>query len=136
MSGILRQLRRWFSGKPQPSARTIPRDEPEEDEIPVRELTVAQLQAELDGEQPPLLLDVREPYEWRQVHMPNALHIPMHDIPARLGELSENRPIVVFCAHGSRSYSVAAYLMEQGYRASSLSGGITEWMRAGGEVVR
>jgi rhodanese-related sulfurtransferase len=90
----------------------------------------------LEREQPPLLLDVREPYEWRQVHIPFALQIPMNEVPHRVAELPKDRPIVVICAHGSRSYGVAGYLIEQGYTAYSLSGGITQWGRAGGEVSR
>jgi rhodanese-related sulfurtransferase len=87
-------------------------------------------------------LDVRELYEWRQVSIPGALHIPMNDTPWRLDELPREREIVVFCAHGNRSYGVAGYLMalcagfaiEQGFRARSLAGGITQWHRQGGAV--
>ena len=57
----------------------------------------------------------------------------MNDVPAQLTALPQERTIVVICAHGSRSYGVAGYLIEQGYRASSLRGGITEWVRNGGD---
>lgn len=83
---------------------------------------------------PPFLLDVREPFEWRQVRVPTAMHIPMNDVPERLGELPRGRPILVFCAHGGRSYGVAHYLIEQGFAASSLAGGITVWAHEGGPV--
>lgn len=81
-----------------------------------------------------LLLDCREPWEWRQAHIPGSLHIPMNETPFRLGELDKNREIVVVCAHGNRSYGVAGYLIQHGFRASSLRGGIVAWHARGGEV--
>jgi rhodanese-related sulfurtransferase len=136
MSNLLRQLRQRIFGKPSAPPRPLPLPEAEPDEIRVPEYTPTELQQALSSDQPPLLLDVREPYEWRQVHIPAALHIPMNEVPHRLAELPHTGAIVVFCAHGMRSYDVAGYLIEQGYQASSLAGGITEWVRAGGEFGR
>lgn len=119
------------------SSRTSPpppfmhEDEPE---IVVPEITVEELAAALSQSQPPLVLDVREPYEWRLVHMVDAHHVPMNDVPSQLDTLPRDRPVVVICAHGSRSYSVAAWLIEQGLDASSLQGGITQWASRGGAV--
>lgn len=131
MTEFLRHLRQRLWGKPIPQRRPQPPLAPEPEEIPVPEWTVADLQQALTDEQPLLLLDVREAYEWRQVHIPTALHIPMNDIPQQLAALPSNQRIVVFCAHGSRSYSVAGYLIEQGYTAYSLAGGISQLVRAG-----
>ncbi len=111
-------------------------------EVDVPEITVAALRQTLadaaqSGTVPPLLLDVREPYEWTQVHLADSLpaqHMPMNDVPDRLADLPRERDIVVLCAHGGRSYGVAAYLIEQGYAARSLDGGITQWAAQGGEV--
>ena len=136
MSELLHRLRQRFFGKPAAPPRPLPPPEPEPDEIHVPELSVAELREVLHSDQPPLLLDVREPYEWRQVHLPAALHIPMNEIPHRLAELPQTSVIVVFCAHGMRSYDVAGYLIDHGYQASSLAGGITEWVRSGGEYER
>ncbi len=119
---------------PQPLTRPLPPLDPEPEEIPVPEISVAALQVELTSDQPPLLLDVREPFEWNQVRIPDALHIPMNDLPSRLTELPKASPIVVFCAHGSRSYGVAHFLLEQGYLARSLAGGITQWHVQGNAV--
>lgn len=135
MANVLAQLWRRLTAKPTTPPRPLPPPEPEPEEITVPEISVAQLQAALAGASP-LVLDVRELYEWRQVHLPTALHIPMNEVPARLGELPQDQPIVVLCAHGSRSYGVAGYLIEQGYQASSLAGGITQWARDGGEISR
>ncbi|MCB0188310.1 MAG: rhodanese-like domain-containing protein, partial [Caldilineaceae bacterium] len=120
---MFNRLRNWFGSTKQKSApppRPLPPPEPEPEELVVPEVTVATLQEVLEQNVPPLLLDIREPWEWRQVHMPTALHIPMNDVPAQLTALPQERTIVVICAHGSRSYGVAGYLIEQGYRASSL----------------
>lgn len=132
MKKLFQQVCERIFGKPAQFTRVMPPPEPEPDEIPVPEIDVAALQAQMKTN-PPFLLDVREPYEWRQVHLPGALHIPMNDVPQRLDELPQTAPIVVFCAHGMRSYGVAGYLLEHGYQASSLAGGITAWVNAGGE---
>lgn len=136
--GWLKQLQGLLGQKKPPAQPTPPRVIPHENEpeIVVPELTPAQLTAALASDAPPLLLDVREMYEWRQVRMPAAYHIPMNDIPTRLAEVPQAQPLVVFCAHGSRSYSVAAWLIEQGYTASNLEGGITLWAARGGDVAQ
>jgi rhodanese-related sulfurtransferase len=119
------------------SAPTTPPRPPmpeEEPEIVVPEITVEELATALSQPQSPLVLDVREPYEWRLVRIADARHVPMNDVPAQLDTLPRDRAIVVMCAHGSRSYSVAAWLIEQGLNASSLQGGITQWASRGGAV--
>ena len=131
--GLFKSFKTLFS-KPVPSPRSAPPPEPEPEELVVPTVNVVELQAELTSEQPPLLLDVREPYEWNQVRIPAALHIPMNSVPSRLAELPKDKPIVVFCAHGSRSYGVAHYLLENGYTARNLDGGITIWHQQGGGV--
>jgi rhodanese-related sulfurtransferase len=108
--------------------------EEEPEEISVEEVAVEELREALTHAGAPLVLDVREPYEWRQVRMPGALHIPMNSVPDQLERLPKERPVVVICAHGNRSYGVAAWLMEQGYHAASLRGGITQWARHGGHI--
>jgi rhodanese-related sulfurtransferase len=120
--------------KPAPAPATAPTSSEPEETAPPEERTPAQVQAALAGSQPPFLLDVRERFEWEQVRIPAARHIPMNDVPDRLGELPRDRPIVVFCAHGSRSYGVAHYLREQGFAADNLEGGITQWRIKGGAV--
>jgi rhodanese-related sulfurtransferase len=95
------------------------------------EITVAQLQSHLASPNPPLLLDVREPWEYETTHIEGAKLIPMNEIPARaFQELNEEDPILVLCHHGARSLSVAAWLRNQGFdKAQSVSGGIDAWSR-------
>ena len=113
------------------------RQQPHE-EVAVPEVTVGELLAELKAEaaRTPFLLDIREPYERRQGYIPDNLHIPMNSIPARLAELPGDADIVVYCAHGNRSYSVTGWLIQQGYSARSLKGGIAAWGAQGGTVKR
>lgn len=95
----------------------------------MRLLSPSQLRQLLDGPNPtPLLLDVREPHEFAYCHIEGSLHIPMNDIPARIGELDPSRETVVICHHGMRSASVADYLIRQAFRnVANLAGGIDAW---------
>jgi rhodanese-related sulfurtransferase len=88
----------------------------EPEEIAVPELAATELRAALAEPAPPLILDVREQYEWNQVHLPEALHIPVNEVPARLGDLPRDRRIAVLCAHGSRSYGVDPLPARAGFR--------------------
>jgi len=75
-----------------------------------------------------VLLDCREPEELAIARIPGAVHVPMGDIPGRLPHLDPDLETIVFCHHGVRSLSVAAFLVTNGFaRVSSLSGGIDAW---------
>lgn len=80
----------------------------------------------------PLLLDVREPWEHQTASLPNALLMPMGDVPSRAhAELDPDAPIVVLCHHGMRSLSVTMWLRNQGFEnVQSLAGGIDGWSRS------
>jgi rhodanese-related sulfurtransferase len=79
----------------------------------------------------PLLLDVREPWEYQTASIPNSLFMPMGDVSSRAHtELDPDAPIVVMCHHGARSLNVTLWLRDQGFtHAQSLSGGIDAWSR-------
>ncbi len=95
------------------------------------EITVDQLKTLRSAEDPPLLLDVREPWEYATARIDGSTLIPMNEIPGRAHqELDEEQPILVLCHHGARSLSVAAWLRQQGFeKAQSVSGGIDAWSR-------
>jgi rhodanese-related sulfurtransferase len=83
---------------------------------------------------PPLLLDVREPWEVQVASVQpegfELVAIPMNEIPGRLAELPEDRPIACLCHHGMRSMNVAAFLARQGYAdVANIAGGIDAWSR-------
>jgi len=93
-------------------------------------LTAPELAAWLaDTSRPqPVLLDVREPWEFQTCHIEGSLPIPMNTVPARLQELDEEAPIVCICHHGARSMSVAAFLERNGFtQPINLTGGIHAW---------
>ena len=82
-----------------------------------------------------ILLDVREDDEWQRGHAPGAQHIPMGQIPARIGEIDSNTPLYVVCQGGGRSQRVAQYLAQNGFSPVNVSGGMMAWAGAGRPVV-
>jgi len=94
------------------------------------ELPVEELKKRLDAGEAPLLIDVREPWEYQIVSLPGATLMPMNTIPARMKELDRDAEIIVYCHHGSRSWNVAGYLAQNGFtRVQNLTGGIDSWAR-------
>ena len=92
------------------------------------EWTCEQVKARLDAAEPMRLVDCREPTEWAFNRIDGAMHVPMREIPARLGDLPRDQPILVYCHHGIRSLQVAAFLRERGFpEAWSMAGGIHPW---------
>jgi rhodanese-related sulfurtransferase len=83
------------------------------------------------GSQPqPLLLDVREPWEFEIGALPGAQSMPMGDVPARVGDLDADQPVVCICHHGMRSLRVAQFLQERGFgTVINLDGGVDAWAR-------
>ena len=83
------------------------------------------------------LLDVRTPQEYQQARLAGAVLIPVYEIERRIGEIPRNRPIVVYCAVGTRSNLVAGYLAEKGYReVYNMGDGIVGWFRNGYPLAR
>jgi rhodanese-related sulfurtransferase len=82
------------------------------------------------------LLDVREDDEWAAGHAPDATHLPMMQIPARIEEIPADRDVVVVCRVGGRSAQVVAYLQQHGLtRTINLDGGMSDWAAAGRPMV-
>jgi len=77
------------------------------------------------------LVDVREPWEYEEAHIPNCRLIPMGQVPGRLEEIDRETPAVIYCRSGSRSGKVVALLREHGYdKTLNLAGGILAWANA------
>jgi adenylyltransferase/sulfurtransferase len=75
-----------------------------------------------------VLLDVREPFEWDIVHVDGARHVPLRELPARLGELDGHAQVLVYCHHGTRSRQAVELLKAAGFaKARSVRGGIDAW---------
>jgi rhodanese-related sulfurtransferase len=91
----------------------------------------ARIRSIASGDDAPILLDVREPWEFETASLANSLLMPMGDVTSRAhAELDPDAHIIVVCHHGQRSLSVAMWLRGQGFeRAQSLAGGIDAWSR-------
>jgi len=75
-----------------------------------------------------VLLDCREAHEVAVARIEGSVWIPMREIPSRLSELGQDRPIVVYCHHGGRSRQVTQFLRRQGFaNAHNMAGGIDAW---------
>ena len=100
---------------------------------PVKEIGTLHV-TQLINRENAVLLDVREPKEFEGGKLPNAIHIPLSQLPGRIGELAKmtNRPIVVYCERGQRSRAAAATLAKQGFaNIYQLQGGLKSWKDAG-----
>lgn len=76
----------------------------------------------------PLLVDVREPWEFDVCHIEGSLHVPLGHLPARVAGLPQDRPLVIVCHHGNRSHHAAAWLQRMGFRdVHNLRGGVAAW---------
>ena len=97
----------------------------------MRELSATQLRDYLASESNnPLLLDVREPWEFRVCQIEGSQLIPMGQIPTSLKALDPQRETVVICHHGIRSRQVAMFLEYQGFAdVINLAGGVDAWAR-------
>jgi rhodanese-related sulfurtransferase len=76
------------------------------------------------------VVDVREPVEWAAGRIPGSLHVPLAELPARLGDLPEGDLLIV-CRSGNRSDRAARWLLVNGYDATNLAGGLVAWAGAG-----
>jgi rhodanese-related sulfurtransferase len=82
------------------------------------------------------LLDVREPDEWAAGHAPDAHHLPMMEVPARMAQVPTDTEVVVVCRSGGRSGQVVSYLMGNGWEnVRNLDGGMQAWAAAGRDIV-
>ncbi|HXM81916.1 MAG TPA: rhodanese-like domain-containing protein [Burkholderiales bacterium] len=82
------------------------------------------------GRARPVLLDVREPWEYQTARIEGSTHVPMREVPARVAELDPDKEVVVICHHGGRSLQVALFLEKQGFaHVHNLVGGVDAWAR-------
>ena len=91
-------------------------------------ITASELKGMQDRGEQFLLVDVREPAEWEIVRIPGAVLIPKGDLPAKLAELPQDKPIVTYCKTGVRSAEALALLKQAGFAdAKHVQGGVTAW---------
>jgi len=97
----------------------------------VREMTTGECRDYLaSATEKPVLLDVREPWEYRIVHLDDSVLVPMRQIPAAVDTLDRDRETIVICHHGVRSRQVALYLERLGFtNVVNLRGGMDAWAK-------
>jgi rhodanese-related sulfurtransferase len=97
----------------------------------MRELTPDECKAYLEqAETRPMLLDVREPWEYQIVHLEGSELVPMRMVPGIVASLDPHQETIVICHHGIRSRQVALFLEHQGFsNVVNLSGGLDAWAR-------
>jgi hydroxyacylglutathione hydrolase len=82
-----------------------------------------------------LVIDVREPIEYAQGHVPGAVNVPQADLADRLEELPRDRPLLMICQGGYRSLPAAQFLKQVGFvEVASVAGGTAAWVAAGNPV--
>lgn len=94
----------------------------------VREISALELKARRERGEKPLVIDVREDWEVQLASIPDVVHLPMNQVPARVAELSRDAETIVMCHAGGRSLRVAHFLANQGFtNVANLTGGISAW---------
>lgn len=95
----------------------------------MRHFTPLQLQAYLsETETAPLLLDVREPWEFEYCHIEGSVLIPMGKLASKLETLDPSQDIIMICHHGIRSRQMGYYMEQAGFASiTNLDGGVEQW---------
>ena len=84
-----------------------------------------------------VLVDVREPNEYDELHAEGALLLPLSELEARYAELPKDKPLLMICRSGARSARAGEFLLQNGYGdVTNLAGGTLAWNEAGLPVVR
>lgn len=96
----------------------------------VPNITAEELSEKLKFGKHPLVLDVRQPDEFRSGHVTGAKLLPLGELHKKIGELPKGREIVCICATGNRSSSAAKMLAKEGFNVFNVQGGMFAWRRA------
>lgn len=102
-----------------------------------REISSREAKTLLEKNKSIYLLDVRTPQEYSQARLAGSVLIPISDFERRVNEVPKNRPILVYCAVGSRSKPVANFLARRGNaEVYNMTDGIVGWYRNGYSIIR
>jgi hydroxyacylglutathione hydrolase len=95
---------------------------------PTERVSAAMVAEELAGGEPPMVLDIRNPGEWKAKHIPASLNIPLNHVQERIAEVPRGRRIAVHCAGGYRSSIAASILHQHGItNLIEMAGGLAAW---------
>jgi len=101
--------------------------------MPVSEVTVDELETALQSGAP--LIDVREPHEYVDGHVRDAVLVPLASVPAALDLFPADQRTYVICRSGARSYRACEFLVDQGLDVVNVAGGTLAWINSGRDVV-
>ena len=94
-----------------------------------KEITVQETAAVLNAENPPRLIDVRQPHEYEIARLENG-ELLTQELANEMMAWSPETPVIFYCHHGARSMQAAAYFAQQGFtNVLSMRGGIAAWAR-------
>ncbi|PCH62788.1 MAG: sulfurtransferase [Gammaproteobacteria bacterium] len=94
------------------------------------DITPQELKELLEKDLPPIVIDVRQDWEYEKCHIEGSLLISMDQISDHIGEFDPEEGIVVVCHHGMRSAQVAQYLIQSGFtNIINLAGGLDAWAK-------
>jgi rhodanese-related sulfurtransferase len=81
------------------------------------------------------IVDVRQPDEYEEAHVPGAILIPLGDVQDRVAEIPADGPVYVICKSGARSMRASEWLVTQDIDATNVAGGTMAWIQSGRPVV-
>lgn len=100
----------------------------------MQDITVSELKNRIEDGTAPVMVDVREPFEWDRQHLDGVEKISMGDIPGKIDELAgkwKDEELVVICRSGGRSGRITQYLRSHGFNnVRNLTGGMLAWKEA------
>ncbi|MDP5170787.1 MAG: rhodanese-like domain-containing protein [Bacteroidia bacterium] len=98
----------------------------------MQDITVQELKERMDAGTAPIMIDVREPFEWDMNHLDGVQKISMGDIPAKVSDLADwkDKELVIVCRSGGRSGRISEFLRQEGFsNIRNLTGGMLAWKR-------
>ncbi|GKU79060.1 rhodanese-like domain-containing protein [Paenibacillus sp. L3-i20] len=94
----------------------------------VRTINSIEFEQERKSIQDAILIDVREPHEFKSGHIPGAKNLPLSQLSSRMNELPKDKPVFVYCQSGMRSKRAAVIFKKNGIPSIvNLQGGIMAW---------
>lgn len=98
---------------------------------PIPTLSPGEAQARLQSNARPIVLDVRQPYEYEAGHVRGARLVPLNRLAQEVASLPTDRPVLCICRSGSRSATATRQLVAAGFDCYNVQGGMLAWQRAG-----
>lgn len=94
----------------------------------VRSISAKEFEQEQKSMRDGILLDVREPHEFKSGHIPGAKNLPLSQLKSRINEVPKDKPVLLYCQSGMRSKRAAALFKKNGISSIvNLQGGIMAW---------